>query len=288
MAESPGESGSLPQLAMTLLEPAIEAIRTADLSEPVDSWLKKWIHKAKCNEKTGPLKDEQIRQVRSLLLFLGVLSSETPQRLAGEVATWRSDRRRLVAALTESFRRGYAAAGCDPKHADLIGAPKLGDVALRRVLAEEAPFRNLAEKKSGAVDNALRFAMHVHRRIADDELVPRQWPDDEPGDVPEKPSGTGDSFSAPAYSGPLHDWGTIASPKRYRLQRIDGDRWIYGIVHFESPVGVTDSTWGSHFEAPHEARLLEQLAAALLDEADSAGQKLLPAPAGSSRRSART
>ena len=83
-------------------------------------------------------------------------------------------------------------------------------------------------------------------------------------------SGTPRTDASPSFN----DQGTVVNPKRYRIARVEDDLWVYGTVTFECPKGAADFAWLSTLDADQQARWLEQLAAALLHDADSLKQSV--------------
>lgn len=254
-------SDTIPQAATSLLEVCVQAVLKADLGRPIDAWLK---------AQAGLIASAQ-RQAASILSFLDLLGDS--RQLPPETRDWRSDCKSLTQALILRFRRGYGSAGCGAKQCDLIGNPLLSKEALARVLEKEPPFQRLEHPDTRR--NAIRFACHVHEAISAGKLVPQQEaegvnasPEQHAREVAHARFGP----SRPALPPTFRDQGTIVNPKRYRIARLQDDLWVYGTVQFESPKGAGDFAWLSTLDADEQARWLEQLAAALLQEADALRQ----------------
>ena len=64
----------------------------------------------------------------------------------------------------------------------------------------------------------------------------------------------------------------MGHPLRYRIARVQDDLWVYGTVKFEGPDGKGDFAGPGKPDADERARWVEQLAAALLQYADSLRQ----------------
>jgi hypothetical protein len=259
-------SETIPQYSENRLKDCVRAVLEADLNKPVDEWLNGQSHLSECSR----------RQVRSTLGFVSVLTEPWRQdpkaQLVPEVEAWRSSHGGLVGALAERFREGYTAAGCDKSNASLIGNPALTEEALGRVLRDEPPFKKL--KKPETRGNAIRFACHVHRLIVENALVPATIEEDVLSGprfrnraLDPEPEVFG-SKHAPS----LNDQRRTANRKKYRIRRVRGDVWLYGRVDFEGPEGVTGPNWIDSLDIEEQAQLLDQLAAKLLDRADSLRQ----------------
>jgi hypothetical protein len=238
----------------------------ADLKTPVAEWLGRRRH----------LSDSARRQVKATLGFLGVLVEpwrDNPDaRLIEEVGAWRTDGL-LAEALAGRFRERYAAAGCDERHARLIGEANLSEDALERVLADEPPFSRFGN--SDTRKSALRFARQIHAMIVAGELVPDEG-EPAPPVLPPARRGFSGPRSGPAEVEParrLNDLGTVVSPKSYRVGRLRDDLWVYGVVHFQSPEGAAAPGWLDRLGPEEQARFMEQLAASLLQEADVLREK---------------
>lgn len=253
-------SEAIPQAATGLLEVCVKAILEADLAKPIDGWLK----------VQNDLSESSQRQAASILRFLNLLTDS--RRLIPEARAWRSDYESLTKALVLRVRQAYSSAGCDAGHSDLIGTG-LTKEALGRVLEKEPPFQRLENPDTRR--NAIRFACHVHETIAEGKLLPRQ--DAEEGNanrdqrLHERARG-GSGPSRPPLAPTFKDQGTTVNPKRYRIARLQDDLWVYGLVQFEIPKGEGDFAWLGTLDVDEQARWLEQLAAALLQDADSLRQ----------------
>jgi hypothetical protein len=247
-------SETVPQAATNLLAISIKALLGAALRMSVGEWLK----------AHTDLSASARRQVSSILLFIGLLGES--EQLSAEVGRWRSDPGLLAEALIRRFRDAYAAAGCHCDHAELIGNPLLTGEAVARVLEAEPPFRRLGNPETRG--NAIRFARRLHEMIVDGTLFgqnpavvdrgsrPGNNIDRNPGEVDPAPVA-------------LHDLGTTINPKRYRVARVQDDVWVYGLVCFEHPGGPAGPGWRSAPDPAEQSRWLEQLAAALLQDADA-------------------
>jgi hypothetical protein len=248
-------SETIPQAATSLLEVSLEAILQADVEKPIDDWLK----------AQNDLGKEQQRHVVQILRFLHWLDDS--RRLIPETRQWRSDHARLFEALVLRVRRGYASAGCDSRQAELIGQPLLSKEALGRVLEAEPPFQRL--KDSGTRGNAVRFVRHVHEAIVEKTLIPQHdTQEDAPPRCQRPPEGGQGGFASSARQPPPHfiDRGTIAGAEQYRIERLQGDVWVYATVQFEIPQGFAGL---GEPDADKQAQWKERLAAALLQDADS-------------------
>jgi hypothetical protein len=251
---------TIPQAATSFLDVCLEAIQQGDLAKPIDQWL--------AQKKLGPSAQ---RQVVAILLFLDLLDDS--RHLIPEMRAWRCDRKSASEALVLRIRRGYLSAGCARSQAELIGNAHLTKEALGRLLDKEPPFQRL--KNSGTRGNAVRFACHVHEAIVADKLTPQPHiqQDSAPPDKQSPPSGHGGTSGLTSsrlqFPAGFKDQGTIFNPKQYRIARLRDDLWVYGKVQFETPGGEGGLAWGNKPDSQEYARWLEQLAAALLQEADA-------------------
>jgi hypothetical protein len=247
----------------------MDAVLHGDLGKPIDEWLK-------AEKDLGPSAQ---RQVASILLFLDLLGAS--RHLVSEALGWRCDRESASAALLLRVRQAYALAGCAPRQADLIGNPLLTKEALGRVLEAERPFQRL--ENADTRRNAVRFACHVHEAIVEDKLLPlpsihedgarQHTREDAAGEQQSSQGGQGRVRSSRMqFPQTFKDQATIVNPQRYRVARVRDDLWVYATVQFESPQGAGEFAWLNKPDADEQARWQEQLAAALLQDADSRKQ----------------
>jgi len=138
------------------------------------------------------------------------------------------------------------------------------------VLEGETPFQRLENADTRA--NAVRFVRHVHEAIVEGKLLPPSHAQED-GALREQRASPGGLGRLPPSSRQsprtFQDQGTIVNPKRYRVARVRDDLWVYATVQFETPEGVGDFAWLSEPDPDQQARWQEQLAAALLQEADA-------------------
>jgi hypothetical protein len=144
------------------------------------------------------------------------------------------------------------------------------------VLADEPPFQRLENPDTRR--NAVRFACHIHEAIVKGQLTPPHGALEDNANRDQRSCKDGqEGLTSPRMQRPpaIEDRGTIVNPKRYRIARLEDDLWVYGMVQFESPKGAGDFAWLSKLDANEQARWLERLAAALLQDADSLRQSTI-------------
>jgi hypothetical protein len=265
-------SETVPQAATNLLDKCLEALREADLDQPIGKWLK----------DRGRLGEAARRQVTSILLFLDLLSeagclvSEVEQLQTGGTPLWE--------ALLPRVRRAYMLAGCSEEHAGLIGNSNLTKEALGRVLEGERPFQRLENPDTRR--NAIRFACHLHEKLNASGEKPTPKQETAKLSNAEPLSNRRKGATPPGSTLPTPptriDRGTIVNPNRYRIARVSDDLWVYGHVQFETPTVAVGSNWLGSPDVTEQARWLEQLAAALLQDADALRRNafVVPASAG--------
>ena len=254
-------SKKIPQYATNLLEVSVEAVLQGDLRKPIQEWLK----------AQPALSPGTQRQVVSILLFLDLLDDS--RHLIPDARAWRSDHKSLSEALSLRARDGYKAAGCAASQSELIGSPLLTNVAIGRVLEQEAPFQEL--NNADTRRNAIRFACHIHDAIVQGTLIPQHRAQENDANRVERSHKDAQEGLASSRTQPprvFKDQGTIVNPKRYRVARIRDDLWVYATVQFEGLEDGGDFAWLSQLDVDEQARWQEQLAAALLQDADSLKQ----------------
>ena len=261
------DAKKLPQYSSTALGGVVQAVFNAGLDEPVDNWI-----------KASTFRDE-LPQIRSTLGFLDLLTEPWKKRpdarLHPDIKKLRGDSS-PAESLLRRFRESYVTAGCSRRVADLIGLPGWPRFAFEIVLGQDPAFceiptktqRERAKSNPDTCRNAIRFAWFVH------EWYLAELKRNDRSAAPTTGRKVGFGWQQPRATGirdapSFNDLGTIVNPKGHRICRTGGDSWVYGHVEFVSPQGATDPNWTDSLDIEEQAWLLDQLAARLLDDADS-------------------